>query len=241
MVQWLSLQAPNVGGPGCIPGHRARYHVLHLRPGITKWINNKIYIKSKTCMCAHACSHTRDPKQTNKQKNNRDLQNSSHVYKTYSARWASRWAQLERGNISEQTAGRIPLEVLEEHPRTTKLPLLFYSQHQFPLKIYLEAFSFKVIFLLRSMLLLLLHIYSFYFQDCALRKFSSPQKTPKLSRTCQNGILSTYPVETVSRYLALTFFIILCETMLYHTRDMSSWTPQRKKYWKRSVKMIFRI
>ena len=85
----------------------------------------------------------------------------------------------------------------------------------------------------------LTHLF-FYFQDCALR-ISSPQKTLKLSRTCQNGILSTYPVETVSCYLALTFFIILYETMLYHTHDMSSWTRQRKKYWKRSVKIILRV
>ena len=38
------------------------------------------------CMCAHARSHTRDPKQTNKQKNQQRLAKFSHVCKTYSAR-----------------------------------------------------------------------------------------------------------------------------------------------------------
>lgn len=39
------------------------------------------------CMCALARSHTRDPKQTNKQtKQQQRLAKFSHVYKTYSAR-----------------------------------------------------------------------------------------------------------------------------------------------------------
>ena len=63
MVQWVRLQAPNVGGPGSIPGQGTRSHirattksphaatkrscVLQLRPGaakINKYIN-KIFFK----------------------------------------------------------------------------------------------------------------------------------------------------------------------------------------------------
>lgn len=90
---------------------------------------------------------------------------------------SSRWAQwIRKLDFQEQSAGRIPLEVLEEHMRTTKPPLWFYSQHQFPLKIYLKVFSFKVIFLLRSMLLLLLHIYSFISRIVLSENSALPRK-----------------------------------------------------------------
>ena len=31
VVQWLTLHAPNVGGPGLIPGQETRSHILQLR------------------------------------------------------------------------------------------------------------------------------------------------------------------------------------------------------------------
>ena len=36
VVQWLTLHAPNAGGPGSIPGQGTRCHTLQLTPGTAK-------------------------------------------------------------------------------------------------------------------------------------------------------------------------------------------------------------
>ena len=40
-VQWLRLQAYNVGYLGLTPDKRARFHMLQLRPGTAKYLKNK--------------------------------------------------------------------------------------------------------------------------------------------------------------------------------------------------------
>ena len=55
VIQWLSLHAPNIGGPGWIPDQgtgshmpQLSVHMLQLRPGTAKEINKNTYFK-KMC------------------------------------------------------------------------------------------------------------------------------------------------------------------------------------------------
>ena len=47
MVQWLSLGAPKVGGPGSIPAQETRSHMQQLRPAKAEEINFKKYKEEK--------------------------------------------------------------------------------------------------------------------------------------------------------------------------------------------------
>ena len=47
MVQWLRLCVHNLGGLGLIPGQGTRSHMLQLRPGAVKSINENNYFKKK--------------------------------------------------------------------------------------------------------------------------------------------------------------------------------------------------